>query len=79
MIYKGYIRFTSDTEYDECKKAGIDCLGLLRFRNNGFWVAGSRRINSYVICDKNGDDIPEFEHIQFSKSRTNIFYIESIN
>lgn len=77
-IFKGYISIVSA---EVIKENGLNLIhGLHKycFRNNGQWLCGSRRISSYVLCDENGDDIPEFEEVQFSKDRHNRFYIESI-
>lgn len=74
-IYKGYIYCDDEVyfEKDFTKK-------LHTFINNGFWVGyGNREVNSYVLCDENGEEIEKYSHIQFSKTRSNIFYVESVD
>ncbi|MBO5811386.1 MAG: hypothetical protein J6R32_11250 [Bacteroidales bacterium] len=79
-IFKGYISIVCA---ETIKENGLNLIPGLQmnkysFRNNGQWLCGGRKVSSYVLCDDNGDDIPEFEEVQFSKDRHNRFYIESI-
>ena len=77
-IFKGYISLISGEVIKENNLKLIPALHKYNFRNNGQWLCGSRRVLSYVLCDENGDDLPEFESVQFSKDIHNRFYIEAI-
>lgn len=75
-IYKGMI-------YHEAPHAaylkGLNTYDFHFFTVSGFWTAGNREIASYNLCDANGEPLPEYKHIQFSRSRENMFFIESVN
>lgn len=74
--YKGSI-YSKDLQ-DYGKKYNLPEKAL--FVVNGFWIGyGNREISSYVICNENGDALPEYEHIQFSRDKKNTFYIETID
>lgn len=75
-IYTGYIHETIDG--DAKYMQGIDLNAPHRFIHSGEWVAGSRIIGAYQLCDDHGDTLPEFKDLQFSKDRRNRFYLESV-
>lgn len=74
-IYKGMIYGTGDEKYLE----GINLYDFHLFVQTGEWASGSRTIGSYQMCDCNGEVIEEHEHLQFSRTRENMFYLESVN
>ena len=63
--YKGTIYEPDREEYNLPSKCEMV--------NNGYWVAGSRKVNSYVFA--NG----KHQELQFSKDRHNVFYLETVN
>ncbi len=78
-IYKGRI-YHKDLEWLEQKHNIV--LGWLTeyyFVQTGEWVSGSRPVGSYQICNHAGDILPEYEHMQFSRSRDNTFYLETFD
>lgn len=76
-MYTGIIRPYDHTDAEYMQ--GVDLGTAHRFTQSGQWVAGSRVIGSYQLCDANGDPLEEFEHLQFSRSRRNEFYLEAVN
>jgi len=74
-IYTGYIHeIDGDSKY----MTGIDLTKAHKFAQVGEWVAGSRAIGSYMLCDDHGDILEEFADLQFSRSRRNGFYLETV-
>lgn len=49
------------------------------FSINGCWSIGSEKISSYIIVDKEGNEIEEFSQLSFSRSMNGCFYLESVN
>lgn len=75
-IYKGFI--FSD-ENDKNYLQGIDLNKSHLFYINGFWTSSNGKTSSYKLCDTNGEDLPEFEHLQFSRNKNNVFFLESVD
>ena len=74
-IYRGMIY---GTDGDEKYLEGINLNDDHLFIQNGYWVASNRTVGSYQLCDCYGQAIEEFEHLQFSRTRENMFYLESV-
>lgn len=75
MKYKGFI-FGSITPV---KAAGVDPAEMHYFRMVGFWIDGNnRKVGSYVLSDDKGNEIEGLKYLQFSRSRNNEFYLESV-
>lgn len=75
-IYRGKIY---ETEADKPYLADIDTKQDHIFSISGAWVSNSKTISSYQLCDANGEALPEFENLQFSRTRNNIFLLEAVN
>jgi hypothetical protein len=76
-IYSGRI-YHKDLEWLE-QEHGI-VLGWLTtyyFLQTGEWVRGSKHVGSYQICNTAGRVLHKYEHMQFSRSRDNKFYLET--
>lgn len=76
-IYRGRI-YHKDLEWLEQKHDIV--LGWLTtyyFVQTGEWVSGSRHVGSYQMCNLAGYTLPKYEHMQFSRSRDNKFYLET--
>lgn len=63
--YKGTIYEQDARDYNLDQQCEMVC--------NGYWIAGSREISSYVFADGSHPEM------QFSKDRHNTFYLESVN
>lgn len=74
--YRGLISL-SDTVFMKEHGLKANPLHYYYFIQTGEWVDGKRTIGSYQICDVNGALIPEYEECQFSRSRNNLFYLET--
>lgn len=73
-IYRGWIIINNDEQYFE----GINTNDDQLFVQTGEWVSGTRTVGSYALCDCYGEVIDEFEHLQFSRTMDNRFYLESV-
>ena len=74
-IYRGWIMVADDEKYF----TGINTNDDQLFVQTGEWASGNRTIGSYQLCDCHGEVIEEFEHLQFSRTRDNRFFLESVN
>ena len=76
MKYKGFVY----CGVKHLQDAGINTREPHYFKLIGFWFgAKNQRIGSYVLCDKAGEPIKGLTHLQFSRTRENEFYLESVD
>lgn len=74
-----YTGMIQNAEKDAEYLTGIDTKKPQTFVQNGNWIAyGNREIGSYQICDEDGQEIEAYEHLQFSRTRDNRFFLETV-
>jgi hypothetical protein len=71
-IYKGYI---VPIDYHKKYLPAIDFSVKHSFIPCGTLI-GLYEILTYQLCDKDGEPLPEYENIQFSRDRHNRFFLE---
>ena len=75
MKYKGYV--FSGAMY--LRSVGLDPKEPHYFKLIGFWIGNkNQRVGSYVLSDENGKALEGLEYLQFSRTRDNEFYLESL-
>ena len=75
MKYKGYILGSVTPVIN----AGVNPGEEHYFSLIGFWLyRNNKKIGSYVLTNERGEKLEELKHLQFRRSRTNEFYLESI-
>jgi hypothetical protein len=78
-IYTGFIYIDCLYREDEKYLQGINTDEKQHFVITGFWTANGKPFSSYQLTDANGEILTDFEHLQFSRDRHGIFYLETVN